>query len=184
MRTLSGTILAATSLALGLHAEALSWGARDEHPAVVNPVMACDPSNVVSLRGEWEFVAHPMNKPLRNGVWGRFYQETNWPGSRAIAVPGCWEAQGVGEPGMGECWVPKWDNNAKPIRHKYMGDLLMVGEGGQDCFAYVALRRGGEGLAVESFGLDLVSGKPEGTAILDGMIDFSRSHGPLAGARK
>ena len=122
MRTPSGTILAATSLALGLHAEALSWGARDEHPAVVNPVMACDPSNVVSLRGEWEFVAHPMNKPLRNGVWGRFYQETNWPGSRAIAVPGCWEAQGVGEPGMGECWVPKWDNNAKPIRHKYMGD--------------------------------------------------------------
>ena len=52
----------------------------------------------------------------------------------------------------------------------------MVGEGGQDCFAYVALRRGGGGLAVESFGLDLVSGKPEGTAILDGMIDFTRSH--------
>lgn len=78
----------------------------------------------------------------------------------------------------------EWDNNAKPIRHKYMGDLLMVGEGGQDCFAYVALRRGGGGLAVESFGLDLISGKPEGTAILDGMIDFSRSHGPLAGARK
>ena len=122
MRALPGTILAATSLALGLHAETLSWGAREEHPAVVNPVMASDSANVVSLRGEWEFVARPMNRPLRNGVWGRFYQETNWPGSRAISVPGCWEAQGVGEPGMGECWVPKWDNNAKPIRHKYMGD--------------------------------------------------------------
>ena len=54
-------------------------------------------------------------------------------------------------------------------------DLLMVGEGGQDCFAYVALRRGGKGLAVESFGLDLLSGKPEGTAILDGMIDYAQS---------
>ena len=122
MRALPGTILAATSLALGLHAETLSWGAREEHPAVVNPVMGNDPANVISLRGEWEFVARPMNRPLRNGVWGRFYQETNWPGSRAISVPGCWEAQGVGEPGMGECWVPKWDNNAKPIRHKYIGD--------------------------------------------------------------
>ena len=65
-----------------------TWGGIDAHPAVVNPVMACDPSNVVSLRGEWEFVAHPMNRPLRNGVWGRFYQETNWPGSRAITVTG------------------------------------------------------------------------------------------------
>jgi hypothetical protein len=53
-------------------------------------------------------------------------------------------------------------------------DLLMVGEGGQDCFAYVALRRSGKGLAVESFGLDLLSGKPEGTALLDGMIDYAR----------
>ena len=53
-------------------------------------------------------------------------------------------------------------------------DLLMVGEGGQDCFAYVALRRDSKGLAVESFGLDLLSGKPEANALLDGMIDYAR----------
>ena len=58
-------------------------------------------------------------------------------------------------------------------------DLLMVGEGGQDCFAYVALRRGGKGLAVESFGLDLLSGKPEGTVLLDGMIDYAAKRSPL-----
>ena len=32
----------------------------------------------------------------------------------------------------------------------------------------------GKGLAVESFGLDLLSGKPEGTILLDGMIDYVR----------
>ena len=113
---------AASFAAFGLRAESLSWGGREEHPAVVNPVMGQAAADVVSLRGEWEFVARPMNKPLRNGVWGLFYQEKNWPGARTISVPGCWEAQGVGDPGMGECWVPKWDNNAKPIRHKYIGD--------------------------------------------------------------
>ena len=50
----------------------------------------------------------------------------------------------------------------------------MVGEGGQDCFAYVALRRSGKGLAVESFGIDLLSGKPGGTVLPDGMIDCVR----------
>ena len=50
----------------------------------------------------------------------------------------------------------------------------MVGEGGEKCFAYLAKRKVGEGVAVESFGLDLLSGKPEGAAILDGMIDYTR----------
>ena len=53
-------------------------------------------------------------------------------------------------------------------------NLFMVGEGGEKCFAYLAMRNVGEGVAVESFGLDLLSGKPEGEAILDGMIDCAR----------
>ena len=56
-------------------------------------------------------------------------------------------------------------------------DLFMVGEGGSDCFAYLARRRIGEVRAVESFGLDLLSGKPEGTAILDGMIRYASAAG-------
>ena len=51
----------------------------------------------------------------------------------------------------------------------------MVGEGGGDCYAYLARRRAGSGIAIESFGLDLLSGTPEGTAILDGMLEFARS---------
>ena len=98
------------------------WGGRAAHPAVVNPVVAGQSGCVMSLRGEWEFAAQPMKAPWRNGVWHQFFRDKEWKGARKINVPGCWEAQGVGEPGMGECWRPLWDHNAKPIRHKYMGD--------------------------------------------------------------
>ena len=101
---------------------ALTWGGREERPAVVNPVLQDKSGNVVSLRGEWEFSAKPMKAPWRNGGWQQPWRKEKWPGSRRIMVPGCWEAQGVGEPGQSECWDPLWDNCAKPIRHKYMGD--------------------------------------------------------------
>ena len=77
------------------------WGGRMEHPAVVNPVLGYEPGRVVSLRGEWEFSTRGRDLQ-RNGVWGFFYSKTPWPGARKLNVPGCWEAQGVGEPGMGE----------------------------------------------------------------------------------
>ena len=98
-----------------------AWGRRAEHLAVVNPVVADDSGSVLSLRGEWEFTPQRMKAPWRNGVWRHFYEE-KWPDARTIRVPGCWEAQGVGEPGPSECWDPVWDNCAKPIRHKHMGD--------------------------------------------------------------
>ena len=97
------------------------WGGRKEHPAVVNPVLDDESGNVVSLRGEWEFSTRGGNLQ-RNGLWGFFYREATWPGARTLNVPGCWEAQGVGEPGMGESWDNKGDHNAKPIRHKHMGN--------------------------------------------------------------
>ena len=52
----------------------------------------------------------------------------------------------------------------------------MVGEGGSGCFVYLALRRAkdGRGAAVESFGLDLLSGLPEAAVLLDGMVDYVR----------
>ncbi|MBR3221176.1 MAG: hypothetical protein IKF72_03010 [Kiritimatiellae bacterium] len=66
--------------------------------------------------------------------------------------------------------------NGKPLAGSGIAekDLFMVGEGREECFAYLAQRNVGDGVAVESFGLDLLSGKPEGAAILDGMIDFAR----------
>ncbi|MDD4871370.1 MAG: hypothetical protein PHR77_12495, partial [Kiritimatiellae bacterium] len=38
-----------------------------------------------------------------------------------IQVPGCWEAQGVGEPGMSVCWDPVWDAGPRVLRHVFMG---------------------------------------------------------------
>ena len=98
----------------------LTWGGREEHPAVVNPVLGNELGSVVSLRGEWEFSANGYNLG-RNSIWWPAYKEKTWSGVRPIQVPACWEAQGVGDPGMGDSWDQKGDHNAKPIRHKHMG---------------------------------------------------------------
>ena len=98
----------------------LSWGGRTAHPAVVNPVMGYEEGSVVSLRGEWEFTPFAGNLE-RNGIWKPFYKEKIWSGTRPIQMPACWEAQGVGTPGMGDSWDQKRDHNAKPIRHKHVG---------------------------------------------------------------
>ena len=98
----------------------LTWGGRTEHPAVVNPVLGNEEGSVVSLRGEWEFTPFAGNLG-RNGIWKPFYKEKIWPGVRPIQVPACWEAQGVGDAGIGDSWDQKGDHNAKPIRHKHMG---------------------------------------------------------------
>ena len=92
--------VAAFSLAATAGETALTWGGREERPAVVNPVLQDKSGNVVSLRGEWEFSANPMKAPWRNGGWQQPWRKEKWPDSRRIMVPGCWEAQGVGEPGQ------------------------------------------------------------------------------------
>ena len=99
-----------------------TWGGRERHPAVVNPATADDSGNVLSLRGAWECTTTCRNQPVRNGLWG-FFPGEEWEDVRQIEVPSCWEAQGVGEPGCGECWDATWDENSKPIRHKYMGSV-------------------------------------------------------------
>ena len=98
-----------------------SWGGIEAHPCVVNPVGGSEPGRCLSLRGEWAFLRQPMGAPWRNGIWRHFYAE-DWEPSHTLQVPGCWEAQGVGEPGMSESWDCKWDDNPKPIRYRYSGD--------------------------------------------------------------
>ena len=97
-----------------------TWGGRKALPAVVNPALRSPLQDVVSLRGEWEFVTQ-ATAPLRHPDWRAFYAKP-WPGSRTLQVPGCWEAQGVGEPGMGDSWDCKWDHCAKPLRSVYLGE--------------------------------------------------------------
>jgi len=98
------------------------WGMRVPHPAVVNPVVpAAAEADVLSLRGDWSFTTEARNVPVRNGIWGQM-QLKDWKQARTIRVPGCWEAQGVGEPAMSQCWDATWDAGPKPLRHVYMGE--------------------------------------------------------------
>ncbi len=120
----SAAVVAATAVAAASVEPEFTWGGRAPHPAVVNPVLGEDASAVISLRGEWEFVSFDKAKPYRNGVWPKMYKETTkfWKDSRKIRVPGCWEAQGVGEPGDSVSWDATWDDNIKPLRHRLMGE--------------------------------------------------------------
>lgn len=97
-----------------------SWAYRPARPAVVNPAVRSPLQETLSLRGPWEFVTRGV-APSRQPVWQAFYAEP-WPGSRTLDVPGCWEAQGVGVPGMSDSWDCKWDHAAKPLRHVYLGE--------------------------------------------------------------
>ena len=97
-----------------------TWGGRPALPALVNPVVTSPLQSVLQLRGEWEFVTRET-APLRHPAWNAFFAKP-WPEARTIEVPGCWEAQGVGTPGMGDSWDCKWDHCAKPLRWVYKGD--------------------------------------------------------------
>ncbi|MBR4752342.1 MAG: hypothetical protein IK077_11340 [Thermoguttaceae bacterium] len=84
-------------------------------PAVVHPVVLSDAQDVFSLRGEWEFAqVEPWNEEALPPT-------PDADKIRAIQVPGCWEAQGVGEPGMSQTWDCVWDCNPRPLDHIYMG---------------------------------------------------------------
>ncbi|MBQ0031799.1 MAG: hypothetical protein KBT68_03245, partial [bacterium] len=116
-------VLVSVLLSLTAGAEELfTWGGRERHRAVVNSVLGDEDATVVSLRGTWECTANSPNLPNRNGSWG-FFPAAEWKDVRTIEVPSCWEAQGIGEPGMSVCWDPTWDENSKRIRHKHMGSV-------------------------------------------------------------
>lgn len=97
-----------------------TWGGRKAWPAVVNPVVRSPCQEALSLRGEWEFITQGVG-PLRHPGWRAFYAKP-WSGARTLQVPGCWEAQGIGTPGLGDSWDCKWDHCAKPLRAIYQGE--------------------------------------------------------------
>ena len=122
------TTLTAASIAWGSWGSAAegwlsgadTWGGRQALPAVVNPAVRSSRQHVISLRGQWEFTTKGV-APSRHPSWQAFYAKP-WPGARTIRVPGCWEAQGVGQAGMGVSWDCKWDRGPKPLRSVYQGE--------------------------------------------------------------
>ena len=113
-----------------------TWAGIKPLPAVVNPVGRTSSPNLISLRGEWEFLTQPKVFPRRyrhtkvpfakvdenTPVARRSGMDRPWSEARKINVPGVWEAQGVGEPGMSITWDPLWDCSTKKLHHIYMGE--------------------------------------------------------------
>ena len=62
-----------------------------------------------------------------------------------------------------------------PLAGMLPDEMLVVGEGRDDYFLYAGEARSGNGRVLMTFGLDLLSGTPEGTCLLDGMIRYARS---------
>lgn len=97
------------------------WGTRPASPAVVNSVVVSPLQQVISLRGEWDFVTDPVLMGRHRMGKGPEWNEPNWKDVRKIQVPGCWEAQGVGEPEMSRPWDMAFDCSPRPLNHVYMG---------------------------------------------------------------
>ena len=97
------------------------WGPCPASPAVVHSPTPLPMQQVLSLRGEWEFITDPRMMGRHRMGKGPGWNEPDWKESRSILVPGCWEAQGVGEPGMSETWDPVFDRIPRPIQCLYMG---------------------------------------------------------------
>ncbi|MFO7973834.1 MAG: hypothetical protein R6V12_04290 [Candidatus Hydrogenedentota bacterium] len=97
------------------------WGPCEASPAVVNAITVSPLQDIVSLRGEWDFVTDPGLRGRHRMGKGPGWNEPDWSGVRKIEVPGCWEAQGVGEPGMSHVWDLPFDCIPRPLNHVYMG---------------------------------------------------------------
>lgn len=115
-------------IAVTLSNQALSelvdhWGHCAAVPAVVNPAETSSLQEVITLSGEWEFVTDPRLMGRHRMGKGPDWNEPEWNDIRAIMVPGCWEAQGVGEPGMSQPWDLPFDRIPRPINHMYMGTV-------------------------------------------------------------
>ena len=133
MKKLSLTIGSVLSVAgLAIAGDALpralkgadSWACRESHPAVVNAAVAEATENVISLRGEWDFVmTKGFARGRRNSHDIPFFLETDaWKNPGKIVVPGCWEAQLPPEPGMSQSWEFKYDHSPKTIRNPAIGE--------------------------------------------------------------
>ncbi len=134
---IAGIVVALSAAACGEELHGVdTWAGIKPLPAVVNHVGHEASADLISLRGEWEFVTQPKPFPRRyrhtkvpfakvgeHTPSGRASSmDTPWSKARKINVPGAWEAQGVGEPGMSVTWDPLWDSSPKKLHHVYMGE--------------------------------------------------------------
>ena len=90
------------------------WAGRQRHIAVVNPPIPYEPGTVVSLRGEWDFLFRRNDDSARIHSFNKL---DRWPGERKIVIPGCWEAQGIGESPDKRIAIGYPGRSPMPLRH-------------------------------------------------------------------
>ena len=108
-----------------------AWGGRKARIGVVNPVgRPADDPNTLSLRGEWlcspRTPSNWRNSSGANAWRGPGGGDGRWSNMRAVQVPGCWEAQGVGTNGMGKSWKCWWDSSPVPLNRQFEGNCLYM----------------------------------------------------------
>ena len=118
--------VAAASAGAGEVSGTDQWAGRARHLAVVNPPVPADDGSTVSLRGEWEFVQYRHGIEVRDlryaeerDFWGR---EGIWKDARKIQVPGCWDAQGVGEEGPAYGYGCRENSEGLRLRSRHLGN--------------------------------------------------------------
>jgi hypothetical protein len=98
MRILGLPLLILVSANMPLNAEdADPWGTRTASPAVVHPATISPLQKILSLPDAWNFVTDPQLMGRHRMGKGPGWNEPDWSNVRSIQVPGCWEAQGVGQ---------------------------------------------------------------------------------------
>jgi beta-galactosidase len=91
---------------------------REATPAIVNPVLRSNLSQTISLDGRWDFATDPEKK----GEEKQWYRpDVKLPNKRDMQVPGCWEAQGVGEPDFSHGKRMVFEAINRRIRAAYIG---------------------------------------------------------------
>ena len=98
------------------NAAAVELEGRTPIPCVVNPVFSPQLSEVLRLDGVWEFATDPKKRGEAE-KW--FEPQHAWSGCTNIAVPGCWEAQGIGGPGRSLNTTP--EQVPAMLRGNYVG---------------------------------------------------------------
>ena len=94
---------------------------RESTPAVVNPAIRSKLRTTLSLDGQWDFAVDPKLSG-ESEEW--YLPEKSLPPSRKITVPACWEAQGVGEPGLSNI-NNKWEGTELGGNADKNGRLVM-----------------------------------------------------------
>ncbi|MEO7117123.1 MAG: sugar-binding domain-containing protein [Caldimonas sp.] len=88
-------------------------------PAVVNPVFRSDIRPLLSLDGKWDLFLDPDGEGLKDKWFDPDFSLPQHSSSHVVNVPGTWEANGIGKPGLSH---PTSREFAQiPLQNEYVG---------------------------------------------------------------